>query len=317
MLAYAARRFGLTIFVTFFVLVGLGLLIHLSPQDPVTAAAGPTANKEVREAVIRELQLDQPVVQQLTHFFWRVLHGDLGSDYQTGLPVTTLLGQVMPHTFALALASFFLALSVGVPLGVFCATRPGSLPDRIIGGATMLSLMVPSFVISLPLVIVFAIWLRWLPAIGAGDFSDPVDYARHLIMPSIAIAISMGGYLARLVRATTLEVLGAQYIRSARALGLRSRLVFYKYAMRVAVIPLISLMGLTIGGTLAGGLFVEVIFGRPGVGTLIERATSQHNYPVIQGATLVLTMVFVLTNFVTDLMFRLIDPRIRLSEMED
>jgi peptide/nickel transport system permease protein len=317
MLAYAGRRFGLTAIVAALVIVLMALLIHITPGDPVTAAVGPTANPELRAQVRHELQLDEPVPQQLAGFFWRVLHGDLGTDYQTGLSVWTLIGQVLPHTALLALSSFLLAVCVGIPLGVFCATKPGGPFDRVIGGATMLSLMVPSFVISIPLLLIFSVWTGWLPAIGAGNLDDPVDYARHLIMPSIAIAISMGGYLARLVRASTLEVLGAEYIRSARALGLRPKVVFFKYAQRVAVIPLVSLMGLTLAGTLAGGLFVEVIFARPGMGTLMERAIGQHNYPVVQGAVLVSTMLFVFANFLTDVAFRLIDPRIRLSEISD
>ena len=232
------------------------------------------------------MDLDEPVPVQVWNFVTGALQGDLGNDFVSGLPVTTLLREALPHTMILAVSSLGLAVLVGVPLGVYAATRPNSWVDRTSRVVSVSLITLPAFVGGLFLLLLFAIRLDWLPAIGAGDLSDPVDYARHLILPTLALAATWIGYLARLVRTSMLEVLGPNYIRTSRAVGLRDRLIFYKYALKNAIIPTVAVLGVGLGSLMGGAVFVEVIFTRPGLGTLIVDSIESRNFPIVRGAIL-------------------------------
>jgi peptide/nickel transport system permease protein len=201
---------------------------------------------------------------------------------------------------------------VGIPLSIFGARRPNSWADRLTAIVSVSLITIPPYVSGLILLLVFAVALRALPAIGTGSLSDPVDYLRHLVMPTIALSLSWVGYIARLSRASLLEVLNTNYIRTARAFGLKERLIFYKYALKNAVIPVVAILGVGLGQLMGGAIFVEVIFARPGLGTLIYDAIQDRNYPVVRGGVLVIAILFVLANLLADLSYRFLDPRVRL-----
>lgn len=310
---YVVQRIAMAAIVVLLSMAFLGVLVHLVPGDPVKIILGPRASEALSQTVRAEMDLDEPVPVQVWNFVVGALQGDLGNDFASGLPVTTLLGAALPHTMILAVASLGLAVLLGVPLGVYAATRPNGWIDRITRVVSVSLITMPAFVGGLFLLLLFAIGLGVLPAIGAGDYSDPVDYARHLILPTVALAATWIGYLARLVRTSMLEVLGQNYIRTARAVGLRDRVIFYKYALKNAIIPTVAVLGVGLGSLMGGAVFVEVIFSRPGLGTLIVDSIASRNFPIVRGATLVIALFFVFANLAADLSYGFLDPRIRVQ----
>ena len=304
----------MTALVVLVVMTFLAALVHLIPGDPVTTILGARADPELSEIVRHEMQLDLSVPQQIVNYVTGVLQGDLGVDFVSDVAVTQLVFDALPHTIALAVASLLLSVTVGVPLGVYAATRPNTLIDRITGVLAVSCITIPSYVAGLFLVLLFSVRFRVLPAIGAGEFSDPLDYLRHLVLPSVALAITWIGYFARLVRASMLEVLNANYIRTAHAFGLRERAIFYRYALKNAIIPTIAVLGVGLGTLMGGAIFVEVIFARTGLGTLIYDSIQARNYPIVRGGVLVVAVLFVLANLVADLSYRFLDPRIRAEQ---
>jgi peptide/nickel transport system permease protein len=313
MALYILKRLVMTLIVVVLAMVFLGALVHLVPGDPVKVILGPRASEALSQVVREEMELDKPVPVQVWHFLRDAAQGDLGNDFVSQLPVTEIIWNVLPHTLILAVASLGLAALVGLPLGVYAATHPNSWLDRVTAIVSVSFITLPAFVAGLFLLLIFAVRLEWLPAIGAGSFSDPVDYIRHLILPATALAITWIGYLARLVRASMLEVLGAPYIRTAEAFGLRRRLIHYKYALKNAVIPTIAVLGVGFGNLIGSAVFVEVIFTRPGVGALLVQSIAARNYPIVRGSVLVIVLLVVLANLIADLSYRLLDPRIRLE----
>ncbi len=310
---YLVQRIALSAIVVLLSMAFLGVFAHLVPGDPVTVILGPRASEALSRTVRAEMDLDKPIPVQVWNFVVGALQGDLGNDFVSGLPVTTLLGASLPHTVILALTSLGLAVLLGVPLGVYAATRPNGWIDRITRVVSVSLITLPAFVGGLFLLLVFAIALDVLPAIGAGSFSDPVDYARRLILPTVALAATWIGYIARLVRTSMLEVLGQNYIRTARAVGMHDRVIFYKYALKNAIVPTVAVLGVGLGSLLGGAVFVEVIFSRPGLGTLVVDSIGSRNFPIVRGATLVIALFFVLANLLADLSYGFLDPRIRVQ----
>jgi peptide/nickel transport system permease protein len=258
--------------------------------------------------------LDDPIALQVWHFVSGAVQGDLGTDFVQSVPVTSLIGQVLPDTLALAFVSILLALLVGIPLGIALARWPGGILDRVTHGLSMIFISAPAYVTSLVLLLIFAVKLRYLPAIGAGQAAAPLDYLKHLILPAAALAVFWWGYLPRLLRATMLEVLGTQYIRNSRAFGLRERVIFYRYALRNALLPLVALFGLMMGYSLTGTVYAENIFSRPGLGSLALAAIGARDWPVIRGVVLMYALFFIFGNLLSDLSYRVLDPRIRLED---
>jgi peptide/nickel transport system permease protein len=286
-------------------------LVHFIPGDPVTTILGPRADPELSKIVRHDMQLDLSVPHQVWNFVTGALQGHLGVDFVSNAQVTTLVFSALPHTIILAVASLLIAVLVGVPLGVYAATHPNTLIDRITGVLAVSCITIPPYVAGLFLLLLFAVRFPVLPAIGAGELNHPLDYVRHLILPSVALAITWVGYLARLVRASMLEVLNANYIRTAHALGLSERSIFYRYALKNAIIPTIAVLGVGLGSLMGGAIFVEVIFARTGLGTLIYDSIQSRNYPIVRGGVLVVAILFVFANFLADLSYRFLDPRIR------
>ena len=313
MTLYLIRRLIMSFVVIILVMTFLGLLVHLIPGDPVKTIMGPRASPQLAALVRKQMELNKPVPTQVYDFIRNALHGNLGIDFVSQVPVTTLIRAALPQTIILALTALVIAVVLGVPLGVLASTRPGSWLDRITGLVSIALITAPPYVVGLLLLVIFSVRLREFPAIGIGNTGDPVDYARHLLLPAIALALGWVGYIARLVRASMLEVLGSNYIRTARAFGLRQRLIFYKYGLRNAIIPTIAVLGVGLGNLIGGTIFVEVIFARPGLGTLIFNAIEARNYPIVRGGVLVIAIMCVFANLVADLSYRLFDPRIRIE----
>jgi peptide/nickel transport system permease protein len=311
--AYLLKRGIMTIIVLFLVMVILSLLVNIVPGDAARTLLGPRAKPELVEKIRDEMDLGKPPWIQVGHFFLNVLHGNLGTDIFSGQPINRLVGSVLIHTLILAWASLGLAVVIGVPLGVYSATHPNSWLDRITAVLSISFITTPSYVAGLFLLLLFAVRFRVMPAIGVGDLSNPLDYLRHLILPATALAITWVGYLARLVRASLLEVLNEPYIRAAMATGLSRRLIQYKYALKNALIPTVAVLGVGIGNLMGGAVFVEIIFSRPGMGTLLYNAIEIRNYPIVRGGVLVVACLFVAANLLADLAYTYLDPRIQLG----
>jgi peptide/nickel transport system permease protein len=311
---YVLRRLSSALIVVLLTAVLLALAVHLVPGDPARIVLGEHATPELIAMVRARMGLDDPIGLQVWHFVSGAVQGDLGTDFVQSVPVTSLIGQVLPDTLALAFVSILLALLVGIPLGIALARWPGGILDRVTHGLSMIFISAPAYVTSLVLLLIFAVKLRYLPAIGAGQAAAPLDYLKHLILPAAALAVFWWGYLPRLLRATMLEVMGTQYIRNSRAFGLRERVIFYRYALRNALLPLVALFGLMMGYSLTGTVYAENIFSRPGLGSLALTAIGERDWPVIRGVVLMYALFFIFGNLLSDLSYRVLDPRIKLED---
>ncbi len=316
MLVYIVKRLLMTLLVLLLVIVFLSLLVHIVPGDPASTILGPRATPSLIRQMRAAMDLDKPIYLQIGHFVWNILHGSLGTDAVTGAPITKLVGTALPHTMILAITSLLLAVLLGIPMGVFSATHPNSLLDRVLAIISISFTTIPSYVAGLFLLLIFAVELHSLPAMGLGRSGDILDYARHLILPSAALAVTWIGYLARLVRTSLLEVLNETYVRASRAAGLSERLVRYKYALKNALIPTVAVLGVGLGSLMGGAVFIEIIFTRPGMGLLIYNAIQVRNYPLVRAGVLVVAVLFVLANFIADLVYTYLDPRIQLNKRQ-
>ena len=316
LLRYLGSRLLTTVLIVFGAMLLLFTLSSVVPGDPAATLLGPQATPELSRRFIVEMGLDQPLPTRLWRFFAHLATGNLGVDVISGRPVTTLIREVIPYTLILTFAAIGLAVAIGVPLGVFAATHRGSVLDNVLAFVSVAFIAVPSFVIAIFLLLIFAIWLDWLPVLGASRSGTLGDEFKRMILPTLALALGWIGFIARLVRTSMLEVMGEPYIRTSRAYGLSDRLVTYKYALKNACIPTLTVLGMGIGRLLGGAVLVEIVFARPGLGRLIYNAISERNYPVVQGAVLVVVVLFVVVNLVVDLCYSTIDPRIRRSSSQ-
>lgn len=313
MLLYLAKRIGLSVLIIVLAVLALFSMLNLVPGDPISIALGPRATPEIQAAYAAKMHLDKPVVTQFFIFLGNVIQGDLGTDVLSNRSVTKTLLEQLPYTITLAVASLGWAVMLGIPIGCLSAVRPNTWLDRIIGIISIGTIAIPSFLVSIWAILIFAIYLGWLPVIGAGDKGDILDQIQHLILPALAVGLGWVGYLARMVRASMLEVMGENYVRSARAFGLRARTVVFRYALKVAILPTITLIGVGFGALLSGTVFAEIIFARPGVGKIIYDMVLARNFPVVQGAVLVTVSLYVLVTLLADIAVSLLDPRVRES----
>ncbi|CDX60392.1 Binding-protein-dependent transport systems inner membrane component [Mesorhizobium plurifarium] len=311
MLAYAVKRIGLGLLILVLVMVAMYAAVFLVPGDPATVALGPRATPELKRLLIERMGLDQPVWWQIVEFFRNALTGNLGYDVWSNRPVSTLVLEALPNTLVLGLTALAVALLIGVPLGCLSVMRRGTAADAAIGVLSVGVIAVPSFVVAIYSLLLFAVTLRWLPAIGAGDAGDFFSQARALVMPAAAIALGWIGYIARMVRASMMEVMGEPHIRTARSFGLPEWKIVSKYALRIAIIPTISLVAVGLGSILSSAVFVEAVFARPGIGKLITDAVSTRNYPVVMGTVLIMTAIYVSITIAVDLLIARLDPRVR------
>lgn len=308
---YLCKRIGLSIAIVLLAILALFIMLHSIPGDPVSIALGPRATPEIQAAYAAKMHLDKPLYYQFAIFVGNVVQGDLGSDVFSNRSVSQTLSEQLPFTIALAFSALAWSALVGIPLGCLSAIRPNTWIDRFTGVLSVGTIAVPSFLVSIWAILIFAIHLRWLPVIGAGEDGDILDQIRHLILPSLAVGLGWVGYLARMVRASMLEVMGENYIRSARAFGLRPKTIVFRYALKVAILPTITLIGIGFGALLSGTVFAEIIFARPGVGKIIYDMVLARNFPVVQGAVLVTIALYVIVTLVSDLIVSWLDPRVR------
>jgi peptide/nickel transport system permease protein len=313
MRAYLIKRLLMTFLVLVLVTVYLTLLVHIVPGDPAKTILGPRANPDRVAKIRAEMNLDKPVLVQLRIALWNLVRGDLGTDLFTGKRISELVMAALPHTLILAWTSLTLAVVIGIPLGIYSATHPDSWLDRITAIISISFITVPSYVGGLFLLLLFAVQFQVMPAIGLGEKGDTLDYIKHLVLPASALAITWVGYLARLVRASLLEVLNQTYIRAEMAAGIPQRKIYYRYALKNAIIPTVAVLGVGIGKLMAGAVFVELIFTRPGMGTLIYNAIQARNYPIVRAGVLVVAFLFVVANLLADILYTYLDPRIQLG----
>ncbi len=284
------------------------------PGDPAVAIAGELATPELVAKVRADMGLDQPILVQYSRYLWRTLQGDMGRSVKSNLPVANEIIDRLPKTLTLAFTALILSAIIGIPIGIFSATKPNSWFD---GGSMTFALIgvsMPIFWLGLMLMILFAVLIpQWfglpgplLPPTGSGTW-------QHLVMPSIALAANSMAIQARMTRAAMLEVLRQDYVRTARAKGLREQLVIYRHALRNALLPIVTIVGLQFGTLIGGAVLTETVFAWPGIGRLLVDAIGFRDYPVIQATVIVIATGFVLTNLFVDILYAYLDPRIRYN----
>ena len=314
MLEFIVRRGLLALLILLLAVSLLFAMIHMMPGDPASVILGPKASPELKAELNQRMGLDQPLLVQLGRFYADLAQGDMGIDVFSNRAVSDIVFEQLPYTLMLVLAAIGGATLLGIPLGCFSAIRRGSILDRVTAVMSVAFIAIPSFVVALYLLLWLAVKWRWFPAMGAGASGDMVDQARHLVLPAIALGLGWVGYIARLVRASMLEVMEDNHIRTARAFGLSERTIIVHYALRIAVLPTVTILGMGIGTMLSGALFAEIVFSRPGIGKLLHEAVITRNYPVVMGSVLVTTGFFVLSTLVSDIINAILDPRLRESE---
>jgi len=310
MLVLLVRRIAVGMLIVVLAITAIFAMIQAVPGDPASVILGPRATPELQAALAEKMGLDKPLPVQIVLFFGDLLQGDLGTDVFSNKPVADLVFAVLPNTLWLILAAIGWAAAVGVPLGCYSALRPNTAIDRFTGVLSVSCIAVPSFVVALYALLLFAVQLQWFPAIGAGQPGDLASRLSHLVLPAFAVGLGWVGYIARMVRASMLEVMGENHIRTARAFGLRERDIIFRYALRLAILPTVTLLGVGIGTLLSSAVFAEIVFARPGIGKLIYDSVISRNYPVVMGSVLVSTALFVVSTTLSDMINALLDPRI-------
>jgi len=305
--AYIVRRLIAVIPIMLGVALIAFLLLHLAPGDPVALLMSQFdrgAPPELVEQLREQYGLNDPLWMQYLHYVWNALHGDLGKSIFSNRPVTEMILDAAPHTAALAVASIVVAVVLGVVLGVVAAVRRGTWLDSVSIGISLFGLSVPQFWFGMMAVLIFAVHLRWFPSSGSGSFA-------HLVLPALVLGVSASAAIARLTRSAMLEVLGEQYIVTARAKGLRELAIVGGHALKNAFIPVLTLIGLQFGRLLGGTVIMETIFNRPGLGTLMLTAITRSDFPLLQGTLMVVAAAYVLLNIVVDVSYAWLDPRVR------
>lgn len=314
MSTYVVRRLLQSVPVLILASVAVFLLLHMVPGDPALLLAGPDATPEVVTAVRREMGLDRPLPVQYALWMQHALSGDLGRSYISRLPVAQLIGNALPATIELALAALLIAIVFGIPSGIISAVNRQSLPDWLITLTNGLALAIPNFWLGIVLIIVFALVLGWLPPGGRVEFlSNPGAAWKSLLLPAVTLGIHIAATLSRFTRASMLEVLHEDYIRTARAKGLSRWGVIGRHAIRNALIPIVTVLGIQFGRLLGGAVIVESVFAWPGIGRMVLQAVLNRDYLLVQGTLLLLVVAFIAINLIVDLLYGVLDPRIRLA----
>lgn len=312
MLTYVARRLLAIIPVMLMVAVVVFLILRLTPGDPAAIIAGDNASAQQLAEIRMQMGLDQPVYAQFVTWVGHLLQGDLGVSLISGMAVTDLIGQRMWPSLALGSITIVLAVSIAIPLGVFAAWKQGQLTDRLVMAGSVLGFSVPTFVVGYVLIWLFAVKLDWLPVQGYTPLADGIGkFLQHLVLPSLALSTAYVALIGRITRTSIVEVMGDDYIRTARAKGLRERTVLLRHALGNAAIPIITIIGVGIALLIGGVVITESVFNIPGVGRLVVESVLARDYPVIQGLILVFSFLYVLVNLVVDLLYMVFDPRIR------
>ena len=312
MILVALRRLLSAIPVLFIVsLISFGLM-RLIPGDPAASIAGPSATPAQIDQLRRDLGLDEPLLMQLVHYYQGLLQGDFGKSLLLGKGVLAATLERLPVTIGLSLYALVLTLLIGVTSGIIAALRQNTWVDQVAMMIAMLGISIPNFFLGLLMIIFFAVQLGWLPSGGYVPFSqDPIGWLRSTTMPAISLALLQAGLLARITRSGMLEVLRQDYVRTARAKGLPERQVILKHALANALIPIVTVVGIIISLLLSGAVVTEALFSLPGMGQLLTQAVLSRDYPMVQGGLLLVTTFLVVVNILVDILYALIDPRVR------
>ena len=282
------------------------LLAHIVPGDPVAQMLGEGARAEDLDQLRHALGLDQPLGLQYVHYIGGFLHGDLGESFRFQQPVTQVILSRYPATLELAIVALAVCAAIGIPAGMLAAERRGTSTDHSIGVFTLFGLSVPNFALGPVLILIFSVLLGWLPVSGRGGIS-------HLVLPAVTLGAALAAILTRMVRTSVIEELSSDYVRTARAKGLRESAVLFRHAFRNALIPILTILGLQFGTLLAGTIVTETIFSWPGIGRLAVQAIEARDYPLLQGCILLIAISYVLVNLLTDLVYAFVDPRVRFE----
>ncbi|MBV5244483.1 ABC transporter permease [Mycolicibacterium sp. PAM1] len=313
-LRFVARRLLYSAVVMFGVLLVVFALVHLVPGDPVRIALGTRYTPEAYEALRAASGLDRPLVSQFFGYIGSALTGDLGVSFRNGDPVTVTLLERLPATLSLGLAGIVIALAIALPAGIYAALREGRLSDALVRISSQFGVSIPDFWMGILLIALFSTVLGWLPTSGYRPlFEDPAGWLRHIILPALTVAVVAAAIMTRYVRAAVLEVASMGYVRTARSKGLTPRVVTFRHTVRNALVPILTITGIQLATLLGGVIVVEVVFAWPGLGRLVFNAVAARDYPLIQGAVLLIAALFLLINLLVDVLYAVVDPRIRLG----
>jgi len=311
-IAYIIRRLIATVPVMGVVAIFVFSLLYIAPGDPAAVIAGDLATPQDIARIRAQLGLDEPFLARFGHWLWGVLHGDLGISIFTNLPVTQLIAQRLEPTAVLTVATMIVAIAVAIPIGVVAAWKAGRWIDRAAMGFAVLGFSLPAFVLAYLLILVFAVELGWLPVQGYVSFREgTLPFLRHLVLPSLTLGFIYAALIARITRASMLEVLSQDYIRTAQAKGLATRDVLVGHALKNAAVPIATIIGIGVALLISGVIVTETVFAIPGLGRLTVDAILRRDYPIIQGVILLFSGVFVLVNLLVDISYTLLDPRVR------
>jgi ABC-type dipeptide/oligopeptide/nickel transport system permease component len=311
---YLARRLVLTIPVLLGVSLAVFLMLHALPVDPVrmlametTSGTAPTTqvSDEVYQSLRKQLGLDRPLPEQFARFVWKAVRGDLGTSFRVNQPVAKLLVEQLPHTVRLALAGLAVMLTLGLVLGVTAGQRPNSWLDAATMGLAIMGVSMPIFWLGLMLLYIFSLWLGWVPSIGTGPAA--------IILPAVTLGFQGSAIIARLTRSSLVEVMQSDYVRTARAKGLRDGVVVLRHALKNALIPVVTVVGLQFGGLMSGAVVTETVFARPGVGRLALQGVVERDFPLVQGFVLLTGVAYVCSNLIVDMLYAALDPRIHYA----
>ena len=283
------------------------------PGDPAEALLGQMISQQAADALRHQLGLTEPLWSQYLSYMGKLLRGDLGNSLVLGGSILELLTQVMPFTAVIVFGGIFIGVAIGIPLGILSAVHRNSWIDYLTRLVSLCGVSMPGFVIGIVFILVFSVWLRWLPMVGGGDLSDIGSLLSRALMPCLAGGLAMAAYVTRLARSTMLEVVNEDYIRTARAKGLADQMVIYKHALRNAFIPILTLIGIYIVVVVGDSITIEIVFSRPGFGRLVQGAISQRDYTMLQSIFMLYVAFSAVVNLTLDLVYGVIDPRIRLA----
>jgi peptide/nickel transport system permease protein len=309
---YILRRLLMLIPVMLIVGIVVFMLVHLTPGDPAAVILGQSATGEQIEQLRHELGLDEPLLVQFVEWFGNALRLDFGDSLFLGIPVTEALRERAQPTLLLTTYALLIEILIGVPCGVIAAIRRNSILDRALMVLSIAGAAIPTFFLGIVLILIFAVRLNWLPSGGYVPFEeDPKEHFKSMILPAFTLGFSAAGLLARLVRSSMLDVMRDDYIRTAMAKGLKFRKVVTGHALRNALIPAVTVIGYSLGALLGGAVVTETVFNIPGMGRLVVQSISRRDYPLIQGAIMLIAGIYVLVNLLVDVLYVYIDPRIR------
>ncbi|MCW8060797.1 ABC transporter permease [Agrobacterium tumefaciens] len=313
MIGYAIRRLLLAIPTLIAMLTMVFVLVRLVPGDAAVAMLGDRASGAALQALRTQLGLDQPIGVQYLHFISDMLTGNFGTSMVSGRTVLEEVALVLPYTLELAAAAMIIGTLLGVPLGVIAAVRRDQWPDYLSRILSLVGLSFPGFVSAILMLLAFAVWLQWLPVMSRAT-SDPVDHLRNLLLPALNLGLIMTAYIARVTRSSMLDVMGEDYIRTARAKGVRTRNLILRHALGNALIPIVTVVGLYFGTLIGNSVLTEIVFTRPGLGKLILGALQSRDYTMLQGLMVVFATFVIIVNTITDLIYALVDPRVSLAQ---